>query len=236
MISSCLKVQVNNDPFCILSFTGASLDYAVESEGNINDLIVLSHLRNFFFVHSQWAFSAPMSSTTGTFPSFIVGYTVDAENLSGHPDSLSFACFTQQSLKDDLSKNPPPMGDSFTMSEDEWRALIQSTSFENLNSVLTEASGDNAVPTIVESTKLKIMRCTSADMLTLPPRDSESAPYKDAFDLVKDKLTNKVGVLDSNGLAPAVYYADGDYIEFNADCSIQSPIIVPNVDSPTTPT
>lgn len=221
MISSCLKIQVGNSPSFITSFTGANLEYAVDSVGNLDDLIVFSHLYSFFGFSSDWTNVTPMISITGTPDFLLIGNTADSKNLIKHPDNLSLACFTQQSLKDELSKQVPFVNDSYIMSDEEWRALVQSTSFENLNSLLSEAQVGNEITVITERTTLKIMRCTPADFLTLPPRHSDAPEYMDAFDLVKASLVNKVDVLDSNGLAPAVYHADGDYIEFAADCAIQ---------------
>lgn len=221
MISSCLKIQVGNSPSFITSFTGKDIEYAVDSVGNLDDLIVFSHLYSFFGFTSRWTYVTPMFSITGTPSTILIGYTADSENLIRHPDSLSLACFTQQSLKDELSKPLPFINDSYIMLDEEWRALVQSTSFENLNSLLSEAQVGNEMTVITERTTLKVMRCTPADFLTLPPRHSDAPEYMDAFDLVKASLVNKVDVLDSNGLAPAVYHADGDYIEFAADCAIQ---------------
>ncbi len=232
MISSCLKVQVGNKPPFITSCTGENLEYAVDSVGNLDDLIIFSHLYNFFGFSSEWTYVAPMMSITGTPSDVLIGYTADSKILINHPDSLSLACFTQQTLKDELSRQAPFVDGSYIMSEEEWRALIQSTSFENLNSVLSEALDGNEMTVITERTKLKVMRCTSADMLTLPPRHSDAPNYVDAFDLVKAKLVNKVSLLDGNGLAPAVYHADGDYIEFTADCAIQMFNAVPDLEPP----
>lgn len=233
MISSCLKVQIGNSPSFIISFTGANLEYAVDSVGNLDDLIVFSHLYNFFGFGSDWANTSPMISITGT-PTFtLIGNTADSKSLINHPDSLSLVCFTQQTLKDEISTQVPLENGSFIMSEEEWRTLIQSTNFTDLNSVLSELSPDfNSVNIIDKRTTLKVMRCTSADMLTLPLRHSDAPNYVDAFDLVKSKLVNKVSLLDGNGLSPAVYHADGDYIEFTADCAIQMSNPIPDLEPP----
>ncbi|MGP5167373.1 hypothetical protein ACTXJ2_08450 [Psychrobacter alimentarius] len=236
MISSCLKVQVGNSPSFIISFTGANLEYAVDSVGNLDDLIVFSHIYNFFGFKSRWTYTAPTISITGTPYGCLIGHTVDSENSIGHPDNLSLACFTQQSLRDELSSQVPFVNGSYIMSEEEWRALVESTSFENFNSLLSEAQIGNEMTVITEPTTLKVMRCTSADMLTLPPRHSDAPNYSDAFNLVKARLVNKVAVLDSNGLAPAVYHADGDYIEFTADCAIQISIPEPELNPVPIPT
>lgn len=233
MISSCLKVQVGNSPSFIISFTGANLEYAVDSVGNLDDLIVFSHLYNFFGFGSDWANTAPMISITGTATFTLIGNTADSKSLINHPDSLSLVCFTQQSLKDELSTQIPLIDGSFIMPEEEWRALIQSTDFADLTSVLSEVSSNFSAVTITDKpTTLKVMRCTSADMLTLPPHHSDAPNYVDAFDLVKSKLVNKVSLLDGNGLSPAVYHADGDYIEFTADCAIQMSNPVPDLEPP----
>lgn len=235
MISSCLKVQVGNQPSFITSFTGVNLEYAVENVGNLNDLIVFSHLYSFFGFKSEWTYVAPMISITGTPSNVLLGYTADSENSNDHPDSLSLVCFTQQSLKDELSKQLPHTDEPFVMSPQEWRTLIQSTSFEDINSVLNEALGSNEITVITENTKLKVLRCTPADMLLLPPRHSDAPSYIDAFDLVKERLASKVNLLDSNGLSPAIYHLDGDYIEFTADCAMQINFIAPPIE-PTMPT
>lgn len=237
MISSCLKIQVGNSPSFITSFTGANLDYSVDSVGNLNDLIVFSHLFNFFGFSSNWHRATPMIAITGAVPTILIGNTSDSKDFIGHPDSLSLACFTQQSLKDELSKQPPLVDGEVFMSEEEWRALIQSTSLENLNSVLIGQHSDFAAMTIIDKrTTLKVMRCTSADILTLPPRHSDAPDYVDAFDFVKARLPIHVGVLDNNGLAPAVYHADGDYIEFTADCAIQLSVQEPELNPVPMPT
>lgn len=223
MISSCLKVQIDNNPSFITSFTGANLDSAVSSVGNLNDLIVFSHLSNSFGGHSDWFFVKPITTITGMPSSIFMGDMLDVQS-SAHPDSLSFVCFTQQTLKDSLSSQVPIVNDSPVMSQEEWHALIQSTDFADLNALFSDRYPDLAANiTIVDKrTTLRVMRCTPADLLTLPATQSEAPAYVDAFDLVKAGLANNVDVLNKNGLAPAVYHADGEYIEFVADCAIQS--------------
>ncbi len=238
-ISSCLKTQINNKDALVTSFHTNMFDIAVNvvAGSSVGDLIAFTHLSNFFGNFSEWLYVTPTISFLGSVPNTMMGGVADSEMLTGHPvDSLSFVGFTKQTLKDAIASEVPRSDSGAVMGGLEWRTLINKTDFADLNKVIEANSPNGAMITVVDAkTTLKIMRCTQSDIDGLG-RHSDYPDYVDAFDIVKAKLVNNVELLNNTGLAPAVYHADGDYIEFIADCAVQAPTREPELNPVPIPT
>ncbi|ERL56138.1 hypothetical protein [Psychrobacter aquaticus] len=222
-ISSCLKMQLNNDPININKFTDSGFQFAIDAVAGskIDDLKAFSHLSLFFNGFTEWYYVTPPLFP----PEFdvFIGTIIESDKLLGHPDtSLSLACFTEQTLKDEIANKVPTVGGLNVMPLTEWFDLIQNTDIADLNTVISAnaPNADTDISIITQPSTLKIMRCTQAEIDGL--YEPDFPPYVDAFDIVKSCLANNIAVLNSKGLAPAVYHSDGDYIEFTAAaCAMQ---------------
>lgn len=209
--SACLKVQINSQPPLLLSFSdfdafAALEDANVAATSDLDDAFVVATLLNSLcFLRTAWSDKMPIRHVLTIRPDIFVGDFTATETV----DSITFAGFTQDSLKAALINGLLPEG----LDEISWSLLVQSTPFNDLQSMMA-ANYLTDFTVITERTIVKILRCSQADIDALG--DALGVPtvaYTDAFALVKRYLTRNNPSLDTQGLAPAKYVANGDYIE-----------------------
>ncbi len=229
--AACAKVQINDTAPFVISFSDTYFRDVVDQMPNVDfeDAAILALLNGFFladgrFYNEGWGQYIPMvryatSEEVGDFS--MLGVVLIPNTYSDYPNqtTTSLACFTQDLVRDFCI-------DNFLISEmynpDEWAEKIRTMPFDELDVFINQSSGGDGGTIKINNAPatLRITRCTDAEMAELDPFGGLDFPIKDIFDLVKARLTNANSALDEKGLAPAKYYADGDYIEFLSECSL----------------
>lgn len=210
-ISSCLKLQMNDLDPIIVHFKNHDFD---TQSASIDDLRVFAHLSIFFPADTYWhRFAPPPAEMFDMASFFILGATYNSNLLNGHPtDSHSMACFSKEKLKDFLTQGLISINPDIA-------EVVKNASLSEIQSIL-ESNGIFEFLVIDTPITMKVLRCTRDEIKALDPYGAMDFPYTDAFDLVKERLANRVPVLESNNLTIATYVEDGDYIEFYAECGL----------------
>lgn len=226
-ISSCLKMQLNYDPIAINEFFSSSFQADVDSVvgSTVDDLVAFSHLSNYFIGFTEWIFTTPPStSNTLTF----IGNLADFDTYTGHSkQSLSLCGYTKASLQKQIANNVPRIDfNQDVMPADQWFNLITQAKFSELNSIINDLlyqTNTSSTETIIDQPMtLKIMRCTPPELTDLNLRRGLDTPeYTDAFNIIKDRITRSLQILEDDGFSKAVYHADGDYITFKSECALR---------------
>lgn len=229
--AACAKVQINDTAPFVISFSDTYFRDVVDQMPNVDfeDAAILALLNGFFlaggrFYNEGWGQYIPMvryaiPEEVGDFS--MLGAIVSPNTYSSYPNqtTTSLACFTQDLIRDFFISN-------FSISEmytpEQWTETIRTMPLDELDDFLNQSSGGDGGTIKINNAPatLRITRCTDAEMAELDPFGGLNFPIKDIFDLVKARLTNANSALDEKGLAPAKYYADGDYIEFLSECSL----------------
>lgn len=220
--AACAKVQVNNDAPFILSFDDIFFRDMAEQTPNVdfNDLCILALMSPFFMSNfnnrdQNWTQYFPSLNFTAIPENMVMlGEQVDSLSASYPENRTGLACFTKETFKTFIGQESL----AIDMTQQEWQDLISSTPFDELQSLLEPF----AIPFEIINTKstLRITPCSQAEIDSLDQWGGLDAPRVDIFDLVKARLTNTVNQLNDKGLEPAKYYAEGNYIEFVAECSL----------------
>ncbi len=228
--AACAKVQINDTAPFVISFSDTYFRDVVDEMPNVDfeDAAILALLNGFFlagdrFYNEGWGQYFPMVRYVApeVDAPTMLGAIVSPNTYSSYPNqtTTSLACFTQDLIRDFFISNFP-ISEMYT--PEQWTETVRTMPFDELDDFLNQASGNGGAKTTINNAPatLRITRCTDADMAELDPVGGLEFPIKDIFDLVKARLTNTNSALDEKGLAPAKYYADGDYIEFLSECSL----------------
>lgn len=229
--AACGKVQFNDaDPF-IISFEDTIFRDLADQEGvNFEELAILAILSPFFTAAMEsydngWSGRIPPLNFSKVFsaPPAMIGSVYDELSTPNYPsDRIGLGCFTKDEMRESLSSEVP-LGSSLSLQE--WRDLVRQTPFDELQALVDSANADAGTPSsplVISGDRatLRLTPCTQQEIADLDVFGGLDAPRKDIFDFVKARLTNTNSALDEKGLAPAKYYADGDYIEFVSECSL----------------
>ena len=202
--STCLKLQINDQPPAIELFT--DWDFAAQDDSITpimsDKLTALALLQSQCINLPSWLTVMPLLGALlrGQQVAFI-GQILELDS------GVTIAAFNESGVKTAITN---------------WTAdllpnVVNSTQINDLQTLLDT----NNVPIriVTGRTTLKVLRCTPNDLASLPTGDVVN-PYVDAFDIVREMLTNTVSSLDGSGFAPAKYIAAGDYIEFASDYTL----------------
>lgn len=208
-----MQVQVDGSPDEIASISGFDFSQIVDDpqDENIEDLIVLTLLRNYFATISMSHQALPLTDMNPNSTQMLFGIVQDSSTMVGHTEgSASLVCFNERILKDLLSAD--------LQLGEEARGLPLEEFLE-----LARPHLPPSLEVIQNPITLRIVRAT------LPPPDTQIMPtalmdsspsnYIDVFDIIKEKISNREDILEGSHTT-AKYYPDGDYIEFVAECGL----------------
>ena len=208
-----MQVQVDGSPDEIASISGFDFSQIMDDpqDENIEDLIVLTLLRNYFATISMSHQALPITDMNPNATQMLYGLVLDSSTMEGHTEgSASLVCFNERILKDLLSADLQLGEEARDLPLEEFIELARPhlpPSLEIIQNPIT----------------LRIVRATLAP--PLPPLmptaliDSSPSNYIDVFDIIKERLSNREAVVEGSHTV-AKYYPDGDYIEFVAECAL----------------
>lgn len=149
--------------------------------------------------------------------SIALGQVMSSSTNPIHSDTVSMTCFTESSLRDFLANSfiSSEFMDIETVST--FTETINNTPMNQLGSALSNlltnlmGGGAQFAITIIKDPKLTISRLSQSDLDTVGNDflGTVQAPFFDAFDLIKERVTRQEPSLNSNGYAPAVYTDNG---------------------------
>lgn len=228
--AACAKVQINDSAPFIISFSDTYFRDVVDQMPNVDfeDAAILALLNGFFlagdrFFNEGWGQYFPMVryNTLEVDVPTMLGVIVNPNTYSSYPNqtTTSLACFTQDLIRDFFISNFP-ISEMYT--PEQWTEIVRTTPFDEIENLIHQSTDGGGATIKINNAPatLRVMRCTDVEIADLDPFGGLDFPRKDIFDLVKARLTNTNSALDEKGLAPAKYYADGDYVEFLSECSM----------------
>lgn len=172
-------------------------------------------------------------------PSIQMGSVLSSFRDPSHGDSVSFVCFTESTIRNYLIKGFEDMGNHIDAYPIELLTNAAKTLPMNqldifLSEKMTQLSGgrEQYIMKFHEKPILTIKRLTESDlnMATEGSYFEVETPFYDAFDQIKDRVTNQEPFLNSMGCAPAVYTDNGgdgsnDTIVFTAEYGMTQKVI-----------
>lgn len=136
MTAACINVHINNEAPILVAieenFDSIISEYPSMTTEQLSVLTLLSSVFN-VRTNPYWGRNIPWTPLTESH-GLTVGELVDSTVDASHPaDSLTLYTYTEDTLKNSIKQENPL---DYSGTEEEWRALIDNTSFDDLPEVL----------------------------------------------------------------------------------------------------
>lgn len=208
--SACLKVVFSGKQPRVLRF--ADFDFTpllAEFGGStVDDFVTISLLKEVFPSELPLLKRLPKAGGSSEEELTFIGSSIDNTTYSGHPNGgVSLVGFNETLVREFLLSRLNPF------SQDA-KNVIVNTPLPSIEKELAKLGYNdfliNPLPT-----EMEIVKCSEEDLL------DNGYYYEDAFQAVKDRLSNQVGVLERDGFDVANYSLYPEKITVKSDCSLE---------------
>lgn len=213
--SACLKVIFEGGNSIILRFKDFDFSPLLLSnpDSSLGDFITMSLLSPLFPTDQSILPNLPRVDGSSAESSTYIGSGNNHSSYQNHPtESVSFVGFNEELIKKYLV--------DYYGSAVGVESAVMGNPLTGVQAALNDL-GFNDLSINPEPTVTTFSRCTPEEITEL---GNSTAPYEDGFDLVRDRLSNLVGVLETDGFEVAKFSPSPDKILFRSDCYLEEEV------------